>query len=68
MKALTTLALLAVTASAIGQHQSTSQINSEFNNVNELSEWKWLHETEGWPNKVKTFEVKDGNLKMEMGP
>jgi regulation of enolase protein 1 (concanavalin A-like superfamily) len=67
MKVITTLALLAVTSAALAQNQSTSQINADFNNVNELSDWKWLHETEGWPNKVKAFEVKDGNLKMEMG-
>ncbi|HEY0654519.1 MAG TPA: DUF1349 domain-containing protein [Chryseosolibacter sp.] len=65
MKLITTLTLLALTFMAHGQN--ALPINSEFNDSNELSHWKWLHETEGWPDKVRKKEVNNGKLVLEMG-
>lgn len=67
MKFFTTLSLLAVSFTLAAQTKSTPEANSEFTNATELSRWKWLHETEGWPNKVRHQQVKDGKLILEMG-
>ncbi|HEY0742663.1 MAG TPA: DUF1349 domain-containing protein [Chryseosolibacter sp.] len=67
MKFFTTLFLLALSFSLGAQTQSSPEANSEFNNASELSNWKWLHQTEGWPNKVRSQTVKDGNLILQMG-
>lgn len=67
MKFIATFALLALSLAGVAQNQSTPEINSEFNAPSELSNWKWLHETEGWPNKVRKQEFKNGNLVLEMG-
>lgn len=68
MRKIFTLVFCTVILSSLfAQSPSTASLNSDFNNQAELSNWKWLHETEGWPNKVRGMEVKDGNLIMEMG-
>lgn len=44
-----------------------SQSKYNFTSSEELQEWKWLHDTEGWPNKAKKKEIKEGNLIIEPG-
>jgi regulation of enolase protein 1 (concanavalin A-like superfamily) len=62
------LAFLFSTCAYYGMAQADlSAHNSEFSTVEELSGWKWLHDTEGWPDKVRKKECKDGKLVLEMG-
>ncbi len=62
----TTLALLAISFFAHAQTQLREE-KTDFNSMDDLSGWKWLHDTEGWPDKVRKKEVKDGKLMLEMG-
>lgn len=61
------LALVFSTFTAISQPLSDASLNSNFSSAAELDTWKWLHTTEGWPDKAKKKEVKEGNLILEPG-
>jgi hypothetical protein len=68
IKILTIIVLSVVIANSAGaQSPSTPDNNSEFTSPDEMSKWKWLHETEGWPEKVRSKNIKDGKLMLEMG-
>ena len=51
----------------IAQSVSSAALNDDFKKENDLSGWKWLHDTEGWPDKVLKKEWKDGVLRLDMG-
>ncbi len=52
---------------SFSQSISTSALNASFSKDEELAGWNWLHQTEGWPDKAKRKEIKDGNLLLEPG-
>lgn len=52
---------------AVFAQPKTLPTATEFTSINELSSWKWLHEFEEWPDKVKKREVADGMLVLEPG-
>lgn len=68
MKKIFTIIFCSVILNSLfAQSPSTASLDHDFNNEAELSNWKWLHQTEGWPNKTRSVEVKNGHLVMEMG-
>jgi hypothetical protein len=68
MKKIFTLVFCAlISNSLLAQSMSTAALDSDFNSEIELSNWKWLHDTEGWPDKVRNRSIKNGTLTMEMG-
>jgi regulation of enolase protein 1 (concanavalin A-like superfamily) len=67
MKLLYTLLLAGSLATSQAQSISESTLNSEFTSTDELKNWKWLHDTEGWPNKIRNQNIKDGVLTLEAG-
>lgn len=56
-----------VSATALGQSVSSATLDDDFSKENDLSGWTWLHDTEGWPDKVRKKEWKDGVLHLDMG-
>ena len=54
------MAVLAVCSSS--QISGQTQMQFEFESLNEVKKLLWLHDEEGWPDMVKNLEVKDGNL------
>lgn len=65
--ALLVITLTFSTINAVSQTPSDASLNSNFSSAAELDTWKWLHTTEGWPDKAKKKEIKDGNLIIEPG-
>ncbi len=61
------LAVLFTVIQASAQLASTPELNEEFNSEKYLSDWTWLHTKEGWPDKVRKKELKDGKLILDMG-
>lgn len=59
--------LVLLGGNSFAQPLSDPSLNSSFSSAEELSTWKWLHTTEGWPDKAKKKEVKEGNLIIEPG-
>lgn len=59
--------LLLLTGLLIQTHLSAQQLNDEFTDPESLKTWKWLHDTEGWPNKVRDSKFTNGVLELEMG-
>ena len=58
--------LLGLMVSFFSLAQTTSW-HYEFNEQEMPQSWQWLHETEGWPNKVKNHSVENGVLIIEPG-
>lgn len=56
-----------VSATAHGQSASNAALDDDFAKENDLSGWTWLHDTEGWPGKVRKTTWKDGVLHLDMG-
>jgi hypothetical protein len=52
---------------AFSQSVSDANLNDDFTNESDLSKWKWLHDTEGWPDKVRKKQFNNGILELEMG-
>lgn len=52
---------------SFSQTISNSTLNASFSDAEALTNWKWLHQTEGWPDKAKRKEIKEGNLILEPG-
>jgi regulation of enolase protein 1 (concanavalin A-like superfamily) len=52
---------------ATGQSISGPELNEDFTTEKYATSWSWLHNTEGWPDKVRKQELKDGVLTLEMG-
>lgn len=67
MKIIFTLLFVSLSHAIALSQEATQSLNSDFTNPAELQSWKWLHTTEGWPDKAKKKEVKDGNLIIEPG-
>ena len=67
LKFLVALGFSLTLYTSFSQSVSTSTLNASFLNTEELASWKWLHQTEGWPDKAKRKETKDGNLILEPG-
>jgi hypothetical protein len=51
----------------LAQSVSSAALNDDFKKENDLSGWKWLHDFEGWPDKVLKKEWKNGILNLDMG-
>lgn len=66
-KFLVVLSCTLTLSTSFSQSISTSDLNASFLKDEELASWKWLHQTEGWPDKAKRKEIKDGNLLLEPG-
>lgn len=67
-KIYTTILLLTTVINfSVAQNQPGPELNSDFNSTEELTKWKWLHEVEGWPDKVRKKDITAGNLILEMG-
>lgn len=49
------------------QSNTTFDVSEDFNDEQYTSRWQWLHDTEGWPDKVRHKELNDGILTLEMG-
>jgi len=58
--------LLSLLVSVFASAQTTNW-HYEFNEQEMPQSWQWLHETEGWPNKVKNQFVENGVLTIEPG-
>lgn len=56
-----------IATNSFAQSLPDASINATFSSSTELSTWKWLHDTERWPDKAKKKEIKDGNLIIEPG-
>lgn len=65
--ALLAITLTLSTINAVSQAPSDASLNSNFSSATEMDTWRWLHTTEGWPDKAKKKEIKDGNLIIEPG-
>lgn len=46
---------------------SSSEFTEDFNDESYKTHWTWLHDTEGWPDKVRKTELINGILSLEMG-
>lgn len=64
---LLTILCIAFAYSSFSQSVSDPALNASFSSSEELSNWKWLHTTEGWPDKAKKKEILEGNLIIEPG-
>lgn len=69
MKTLSTLfATVALCASAFAQPASDiTTLNDSFNNPSTLDQWKRLHQSEGWPDKLNKIVIENGQLILEPG-
>lgn len=56
-----------LSTTTVAQSVSSAALNDDFKKENDLTGWKWLHDTEGWPDKVMNKEWKDGVLNLDMG-
>lgn len=61
------VAVLFTTIHASAQSVSSPELNEDFNSEKYLSDWRWLHDKEGWPDKVRKKKLNDGNLILDMG-
>ncbi len=63
------LTLLLINSKVTSQSASASgpDLNDDFSNESSLTKWKWLHETEDWPDKVRKKQFNNGTLELEIG-
>jgi hypothetical protein len=53
--------------SIVFSQASSEQQDDDFSESGTLTNWKWLHAVEGWPDKVKKQTITDGTLIIEPG-
>jgi hypothetical protein len=51
----------------VAAQTSQTEFIEDFTNDQYKTRWTWLHDTEGWPDKVRKAELTDGILTLEMG-